>query len=433
MITERYLSRDAQTRRTFVERCARAAFGLSVLPFLSGTQALAAEAAPATPMPTSGPGFGKAKRIIWLRLRGGMSHIDTFDPKTGGTKGPSAALSTKAGFQVTQYLPKTAEVADKICVIRSMTAKIGIHAPASYFMRTGFEQRGTIVHPAMGAWCQHYLGKSHQTLPSSAIVCGNAAHGNGFFPATFSPIPILDPNAGLQHAAPLGGMDALEKRLALSKELDHDFRQQFPDENVTAYNQFYDETLRLMRSSDLEAFDLKKEKPELREAYGKSSFGQGCLLARRLSEHGVRFIEVEQDGWDMHHQLETKMKDLGGQFDTAFAALLSDLDSKGLLSTTLVALTTEFGRKPAFEGDGRGHYPACFSTVLAGGGIKGGLVHGASDPEGAHPLENDMTVGEFHATIGWAAGLSLAEPVISPSGRPFTVGNKGKPRLELFA
>lgn len=420
---------DPQSRRAFVERCARAAFGLSILPFLNGADAFGAEAAVAA----RGPGFGSAKNIIFLQLVGGMSHIDTFDPKIGASKGPKGALATKAGFQISEYLPKTAAVSDKICVIRSMTAKVGVHAAAQYFMRTGYEQRGTVKHPTLGAWAQHYLGQSHKTLPSSVCVNRGSDHGNGFFPATFSPLPIQDPVAGLQHSVPPAGLGAVEKRLELVNNLDRAFRTRFPDENVAAYNDFYDNTLTLMKSADLKAFDISAEPAPLRESYGKSKFGQGCLLARRLVEAGVRFIEVTSGGWDMHANLEDSMADRGGDFDQAFAALVADLDSRGLLKSTLVVVATEFGRKPDFSGGGRGHYPKVFSTVLAGAGVKRGYVHGASDDLGAEPADKDMTVGSFHATIGWAAGMPLEKAVIAPSGRPFSIGNKGQPALEVFA
>ena len=145
------------SRRQFVEQCALGAFGLTVLPTLKASNSLA-----------FGNGFGKAKRIIFLQVRGGMSRIDTFDPKEGKTRGPGKAIKTNADFQVTEYLPKTARITDKICLIRSMSAKIGVHGPAQYFMRTAFAQRNTIKHPNLGAWSQHYLGSSHETLPSSA-------------------------------------------------------------------------------------------------------------------------------------------------------------------------------------------------------------------------------------------------------------------------
>jgi len=429
-----FLPTDPQSRRTFLERCAQAAYGLSVLPFLGGASSLAAEAAPAPIAPlVKGPGFGSAKNVIILMLTGGMSHIDTFDPKEGETKGPKKGMATKAGFQVTEFLPKIATITDKISVIRSMSAKIGVHDAARYFMRTGFEKRGTIKHPWLGAWAQHYLGPSHKTLPSSVCINRNSDHGNGFFPATFSPLPILDPDAGLQNATSAVGPEGIEKRLELVNELDQSFRQRFSDENVNAYNDFYENTVRLMKSSDLKAFDVAAEPAAMRDSYGRTKFGQGCLLARRLIENGIRSIEVVSGGWDMHNNLEESMESRGGDFDKAFTALITDLESRGLLKNTLVAVTTEFGRKPDWQGTGRGHYPKVFSTVLAGAGIKRGYVHGASDPTGSEPIRDPVTIGNLHATIGYAAGLPINEPAISPSGRPFTVGNKAEPVRALFA
>jgi len=414
--------RDPLDRRTFVERCARLAFGLTVLPTL-GSRALAAP----------GPGFGKAKRIIFLQLQGGLSHIDSFDPKTGESKGPGDAIKTSADFQVTNYLPETAKIASKITVIRSMTAKVGVHASAQYLMRTGFEQRGTIVHPMLGAWAQHYLGSSSKTLPSSVCVNRPAAHGNGFFPAAYSPLPILDPDAGLTNSAARVSADLQTKRVSLLEQLDATFGKTMADENVKAYGDFYDSTLQLMKSSDLKAFDLSAEPADLREKYGRNKFGQGALLARRLVESGVRFVEVQSGGWDMHKDIDDGMEDRGGEFDRAFAALVSDLDARGMLDSTLVVVATEFGRKPAFDGTGRGHHPVGFSTVLAGGGVKRGYVHGSTDAKGYGPATLPMTVPEFHATIGWAAGLPLHEEFMTPSGRPMTVGNKSKPALGVFA
>jgi len=424
--------RDPVERRTFIERCARYAFGLTVLPPLFG-HLQAAEQTASAGLPTRGPGFGKAKRVIFLELQGGLSHIDSFDPKTGETKGPGNAIATKADFQFTEYLPETAKIADKITVVRSMTAKVGVHANAQYLMRTGFEKRGTIIHPMLGAWAQHYLGPSRKTLPASVCVNRPSNHGNGYFPASFSPLPILDPDQGLANAAPQVSADVQTKRLSLLRQLDATFGKQSADENVHAYGDFYDTTLQLMKSSDLKAFDLTAETPELRERYGRNKFGQGCLLARRLVESGVRFVEVQSGGWDMHKQLADGMEERGGEFDRAFAALIGDLDARGLLDSTIVAVTTEFGRKPSFDGGGRGHHPLVFSTVLAGGGVKRGHVHGSSDEKGYEPDEDPVTVGAFHATIAWAAGMPIEQEVMTPSGRPMTVGNKGKPVMEVFA
>src|SRR3954469_10585958 len=211
------LLRDPIERRTFVERCARYAFGLTILPGLSRSLNAAEKAAEVSSL--TSPGFGKAKRVIFIELQGGLSHIDSFDPKTGDSKGPGAPISTKADFQVTEYLPETAKIANKIAVIRSMTAKVGVHANAQYLMRTGYERRGTIVHPMLGAWAQHYLGKSHATLPATVCVNRPANHGNGYFPAAFSPLPILDPDQGLANSKPPVDAAVQQKRIGLLAQL----------------------------------------------------------------------------------------------------------------------------------------------------------------------------------------------------------------------
>jgi len=427
-----FLRLDEISRRSFVERIAQTTFGLSVLPFLPGGSLRAAESK-AAPASSGSPGFGKAKAVIMLQLSGGLSQIDSFDPKTGASKGPGSAVGTKAGFQVTSFLPETAKIADKITVIRSMTAKVGVHEPAQYLMRTGFEKRGTIVHPTLGAWAQHYLGASHKTLPSSVCVNRPSNHGNGFFPATMSPLPILDPDEGLKNAVSKSNAITANKRLALLGDMDRRFSEEVKDASVAAYNDFYESTLRLMKGKDLECFDLEKESADLRTKYGRNRFGQGCLLARRLVQGGVRYVEVASGGWDMHKDIEGGMEDRGAEFDTAFAALIADLDSQGMLDSTMVVVATEFGRKPQFDGSGRGHHPLVFSCVLAGGGAKRGYVHGSSDDAGGEVKSDPVTVGDLHATVARACGLPIEKAVMSSSGRPFTVGNKGKPVDAVFA
>ena len=409
------------TRRQFIERCAQTAFGLSVLP--NFTQAEKGK-----------NGFGSAERIIFINVAGGMSHIDTFDPKEGSSKGPGETIRTKADFEVTNYLENTARVADQIAVIRTMTAKIGVHGPAQYFMRTAFAQRATIKHPNLGAWAQHYLGSSHKTLPSSACINDGPRYGNGFFPPSFSPIPILNPESGLKNIDGKGGStNLITKNLGLAQELSAGFMKRFPDSNIGAYQQFYDHSLRLLRSEDLSAFDISKEPKSMRENYGEGKVGQGLLLARRLVEGGIRFVEVTAEGWDMHNNLEGDMEEVAPPFDRAYAALIEDLKQRGMLDTTLVVLATEFGRKPSYNGGGRGHYPVCFSCALAGAGIKRGYVHGETDKLGAHP-DKAVSIGELHATIGHAAGLPMEKPAHTATGRPFHVGGKYKnPIMDLFA
>jgi uncharacterized protein (DUF1501 family) len=196
----------------------------------------------------------------------------------------------------------------------------------------------------------------------------------------------------------------------------------------------YDHAITLMKSADLKAFDLTEEPDEMRNAYGREAFGQGCLLARRLVERGVRFVEVSLGGWDTHAGNFVRLPELCDPLDRALSTLLPDLEARGLLKETLVVVTTEFGRTPTINANvGRDHHPAAFSAVLAGGGVKQGHVHGQTDKEGREVEEGEVTVPDFNATIACALGLPLDETVFSPSMRPFTVADKGKPVLEVVA
>jgi uncharacterized protein (DUF1501 family) len=190
----------------------------------------------------------------------------------------------------------------------------------------------------------------------------------------------------------------------------------------------------MMKSEDLKAFDLTQESDELRKAYGKDSFGQGCLLARRLVERGVRFVEVSLGGWDTHTANFVRVPELCDTLDRAMAALIADLSARGLLDETLIVLTSEFGRTPTINQNvGRDHYPKAFSAVLAGGGVKGGYTYGKTDKEGREVEENKVLIPDLNATIAYALGLPLNQVVYSPSKRPFVVADKGQPIMDVFA
>jgi hypothetical protein len=327
-----------------------------------------------------------------------------------------------------------AKQADKITLIRSMSSKTGVHASGQYLIRSGYEMRGTIKHPNIGAWALHFQGPSHANLPSSVCVNRQPGNGNGFFSASHSPLPILDPDAGLQYAESDASPEVRAKRLAMLDQLDAGFQERFQTAGVESYTQFYEKTVTLMSSKDLDAFHLDQEPDALRDKYGRNKFGQGCILARRLVEKGVRYIEVASGGWDMHNNIEEGLDEHGAELDVALSALLEDLQSRGLLQTTLVVLCSEFGRGPKINDNaGRDHHPKVFSTLLAGGGVKGGTVYGSSDKAGYAVAENQVTVQDFLTTVGWSLGLPVDEVVMSPSNRPFTVGDKGKPVLDVFA
>lgn len=419
---------DPQSRRQFVERLAYTSLGVTALSRLS-----AADEAPTDN--TKLPGFGSAKAVIWLQMIGGMSHIDTLDPKAGDTKGPKDPITTKAGYQLGGALPTlAAEHSDKLAIIRSMSSKTGVHEAGQYVMRTGYEQRGTVKHPNLGAWAQNLLGPSSKNLPSSVCINRGPDAGNGFFAAGYAPLPIHDPDAGLQYASGDAAPAIMEKRLTLLNKLDGGFRAKFQDTNLKSYTDFYDDTLKLMGSTDLAAFKLTEESDDLREKYGRNKFGQGCLLARRLVENNVRFVEVAYGSWDMHNDIDDGLDEKGAELDQGLSALLGDLQSRGLLSKTLIVLCSEFGRTPKINSrSGRDHYPKVFSTLLAGAGIKGGTIYGSSDKAGAEVADKQTSVQDFHSTVGHALGLNVDTVVMSTSGRPFTVGDKGKVITEVFA
>lgn len=421
-------------RRDFMMRTAQAALGVTVLPHLA-TAAGGSGSGPGT------AGFGKAKNVIFLWMGGGMTHIDTWDPKDGETKGPTDPIKANSGSgnldRLGGTMVKMAKVANKISIIRSMSSKTGVHDQGTYVMKTGYEPRGTIVHPCIGAWASHFLGRiKGPTLPDSVVVnSGSSYPGAGFFPTTMSPIPISNPESGLQNIKPTTSTEQqFKKRLSLTDEFDTAFRKKFQSDDVKTYSEFYDETVKLMKSEDLKAFDLSLESAAVREKFGKNNFGQGALLARRLVQAGVRFVEVQSGGWDMHNNIDAALGTTAATMDNVFAALIEDLQSNGLLESTMVVMGSEFGRTPDInENDGRDHYPLAYSTVFAGGGVKGGFVYGSTDKDGKRVTDKQCTPQDFQATIGHAMGLPVDEVVMSPSNRPFTVGDKGVPVIDIFA
>jgi hypothetical protein len=303
-------------------------------------------------------------------------------------------------------------------------------------MRTSYELRGTIRHPAMGAWLNVMQGGGNKSLPNFVFVGDDSRHpGAGFLPSHFSPLFVNNPENGLKNVKLQPGLteDRFQKRMKLATDLDREFRSTFPQHEVKAYAEMYDDALTMMKSEDLRAFDLTEEKPAVRDRYGRAAFGQGCLLARRLVERAVRFVEVSLKQWDTHVSNFVRVPEQCDILDRALAALLEDLAASGLLKHTLVVLTTEFGRTPDINQNvGRDHYPKAFSSVLAGGGIAGGCIHGRTDAEGRKVVEKKMTIQDLNATIAYALGLPLDQVAMSPSNRPFTIADEGQPVTEIF-
>lgn len=416
-------------RRAFVERFARAVFGVSLFPALGRLQAAEAE-----------PG-GKAKSVIFLYMRGGISHIDTFDPKPGKAEmaGVQAIKTSADGVQISEWFPRLAKQMHHVSLVRSVTSTQGIHDRGNYLAHTSYFMTPTITHPSLGAWAVKLLGSANAVLPGNILINGSPQHPrSGYMPAHLAPLPIVDPGAGLQNAAlPAAvGEPDFARRTALAQAMGGRFVQQTPHRDAAAYLKVQEDAAALMKSEDLRVFDISREDAKTQAAYGTHTFGKGCLLARRLVESGVRFVEVEDaHNWDTHNDQIKSMELMTPTTDQTMAALLEDLQHRGLLASTLVVMATEFGRTPQINSvtAGRGHHPGVFTWWLAGGGVKGGYVHGSSDEIGEHAAEQPVTMPDLNATIAQAMGIDLQKIEHSPSGRPFTVADKGRPVAQLFA
>tara|TARA_R110000850_G_scaffold19988_6_gene59820 strand:+ start:1736 stop:3031 length:1296 start_codon:yes stop_codon:yes gene_type:complete len=424
---------DEWSRRRFMEGTAKSLLGVGALGLTSRSQGALG---PNLGIPDRA---GAAKHVIYLYMSGGMTHLDTFDTKPGHeNQGQTKSIDTNVdGLQISEYLPSLARQADKLAIVNSLSSTAGAHSQGNYLMHTSYEERATIRHPGVGAWALKFKGKMNQNLPGSVFIGGNSRinGGGGFFEPQFEPLAINDPNGGLKNSK-LRGMnqEMFDSRLELAGKFDQEFHEQYDVKQVRAYSQMYDDAVRIMQSKDLQAFDLKQEDEMTRERYGNNSFGQGCLLARRLIEHDVRAVEVTYGGWDMHQNVFVAAPEKCAVLDQAMGALLTDLERRGKLEDTVVVLTSEFGRTPRInQNAGRDHFPKAFSSVLAGGGLKGGIKYGKTDEGGENVVENLVKIPDFNATIAYALGLPLDQVLYSPSKRPFTVAHKGEPVLDLFA
>ncbi len=425
---------DPFSRRTFVTKAAQSFLGVTALGQL-GNKAFAVPGENTSPLkqvPT-------ARNVIYLYMTGGMSHLDTWDtkPDNADVMGLTKTINTNiAGIRLSENLPLMARQADKLAIIRSMASTQGAHEQGQYFQRTSYTLRSSIRHPSMGAWLEKFQSRGNPTLPGSVMIGNDSRHpGAGFFEAKFAPLMINDPESGISNVRPNSWFteERMTTQLGVAKQLDRKFAETYNVKNVRAYSDMYDDAVKVMKSEELKAFDLDAEPAALRDKYGRDRFGQGCLLARRLVEHGVRHVEVTFGSWDTHNANFTRVPELADELDAALSTLLQDLEAHGMLNETLVVLATEFGRTPEINvNDGRDHHPSGFTCVLAGGGIRGGQVYGATDKRGDKAVENPVTIPDFNATIGYALGLPLDQVIYSPTKRPFTIADKGKPLTQLF-
>jgi hypothetical protein len=432
-------------RRSFLRRTAAGAAGVMALSWMDVVRLEAAEMRK------------RGMSCILLFMQGGPSQFETFDPKPGTeTGGPTQAIKTKVpGIQIAHPWPRTAEVMDEIALIRSMTAREGNHQRAQYQLHTGYLPSGAIKYPSLGALVAKELGDPQFDLPHFVSIGTGALNSSGFLGAKFAPFVVQDPTELPANAELPDGVsaDRLKRRLDLLKRLERGFAESGGKLLVDDHRALYDTAAQMVRSPHLKAFDLSEEREELRDAYGlgpaksKSAngsrwapFGQGCLLARRLVQAGVTFVEVlcnnsgEPINWDTHRNNFGGHDTLAGFADPGFATLIRDLKDKRMLEKTLVIWMGEFGRTPLINAKtGRDHYPQAFSVALAGGGIRGGRVVGATDATGREVVDRPVTIPDLFCTFYEALGINPRKENATGVGRSVKLVEGGAPVKELFA
>jgi hypothetical protein len=345
-------------------------------------------------------------------MAGGVSQLETFDMKLGReNSGPFRAIGTNVpGIQVSEYLPKMARQADKLTIIRSMSTADPDHAGGTYLMHTGYRKEATVTHPEIGGMVAKYLGDPGADLPSFIQMGGGSGEsspvgGSGYLGPLYQPFKVGGEGAMPENTSPYVQADAEQRRNDLLKFMDEEFARDHQEQALKAYREADEKSRRLLKAK--RTFDISAEWAKAKDRYGNSSFGRSCLMARRLIESGVPFVEVGMGNWDSHWDHFEWSKALLPPMDQGWAALLQDLSDRGLLRDTLVVWMGEFGRTPSINNRaGRDHYAKAWTAVLAGGGVKGGYVHGATDEDGRAVTEKPVTTGDLFATIYTALGMN---------------------------
>jgi len=403
----------------------------------------------------------RKRSCILLWMAGGPSQTDTFDLKPGHANGGEfkEIATSVPGIKIGEHLPKVATHVKHMAIVRSMSTKEGDRQRATFYLRTGYLPQGPIQYPSIGSLISKELGSDDTALPNFVSIAPNrflspAAFGSGFLGPQFAPLVVGDGNGvfqgnnyeqalkvqDLQPSSEISRAQA-DARIDLMHGLANDFVSSRPGIAPLSHQAAYSRAVRLMRTDAARAFDLHEEPDQVRDRYGRNLFGQGCLLARRLVERGVPFVEVSLGytnevpvGWDTHQDNFNNVKKLCGVLDPAWATLMSDLEQRGLLDSTLVVWMGEFGRTPTIRDKGRDHFPNAWSTVLAGGGIKGGQVVGKTSKDGMKVEERAVPAPDFLSTVCRALGIDPDKQNDSNVGRPIRIVEKtAHPIKEVLA
>jgi hypothetical protein len=380
----------------------------------------------------------QGRACILLFMRGGPSQFETFDPKPGAaTGGPTRTIDTAApGIRIADSWTNVAREMNHLALIRSLTNREGEHQRATYQMHTGYVPIGGVRYPSLGSTVAREIGPRESDLPHFVSV-GNrfTTIGSGFLGMAYAPFIVANPNQMPGNSElPAGVTDRrFGRRLELMRDLEEDFAQAGGQARVREHRALYSSAAQMVRSPRLRAFDLLEEDAAVRDRYGRTPFGQGCLLARRLVQAGVTFVEVELNGWDTHQDNFERTRSLSQTADRGFAALVTDLRERRLLERTLVIWMGEFGRTPRINpNNGRDHFPRAFSVALAGAGVRGGRVIGATSASGADVSARPVTVSDLFCTFCQALGINARRENMTPIGRPIRIVDGGQPVRELF-
>lgn len=374
------------------------------------------------------------KAMILLWMSGGPSHFETFDPKPGTeSAGETQAISTSVpGIQIAQGWNETAKVMDDIALIRSMTNKEGNHQRATYQLHTGHVPLAAVDYPTLGSAIAKELSDPENALPACVSV-GRSNLGAGFLGVEYDPFVVQNPGSLPDNVSNVVTDKRLNRRLGLMDRLENEFASKGGKDFVNDHKQLYKKASRMVLSPSVKAFDISSEPEELKKAYGDNDFGRGCMMARRLVESGVSFVEVQLNGWDHHNDIFNRSADLIKKADPAMATLITDLKQRGMLDNTLVVWMGEFGRSPKLTGDaGRGHYPRVFNAALAGCGIRGGQVVGSSTEDGSAVKDRPVKVNDLFCSVCETLKVDPRTMNDSPLGRPLPIVEEGESVKELF-
>lgn len=378
---------------------------------------------------------GKSCILMWMG--GGPSTIDMWDLKPGAaTGGEFRPISTAGDLQICEHLPKTAKVMNHLSVIRSMSTREADHGRGRYYMHTGYVPDPNMEHPGLGSVIAHETFDQRSSLDIPPVVSvGSGSVGPGFLGMAWAPFTV-NSNGDVRNLR-MNGMDdaTLQKRLQMLSLVEEGFVKQNRGPAAMDHAKILQKTVNLMTSDQMKAFRVREEPAQMTELYGDNNFGKGCLLARRLVEAGVPFIEVDYGGWDNHQNIFTTLKDQKLPIvDQAMSGLVIDLEQRGLLKDTTIVWMGEFGRTPRINGNtGRDHWARGWSVVVGGGGIKGGLAVGQTNSEGTGVDSEPYSSEDLMATICRAMGVSLETTFQSKSGRPMKIANSGKLIKEVLA